>query len=228
MQHSSNDNIPGWRQRLHQFEEEDLPADQEMRWERFQQKQLLAPAPTKKRTVYWMAAAALMGILFYSIYFLNNASVIEIESPASVKTTTIPATTSDAVVEIITEPIDTNHEKSVVTTKPINFKNDFLIKQDTANVVPIEAPVMLVNIPPAIIDSHPVTTAQVQLPIKPKKLKLVHLNELNYPGNSTDLAAQEGKPYFPVNTPTRKVYGKSDADPTSKDKDNLIRIKLFP
>jgi hypothetical protein len=227
MQNNSNDNIPSWRQRLDQFEETTQPVEQELRWEQFQQKQLQAPTPAKKRGIYWLAAAAVISMIFCCVYFLSNQSVKEMVQPTSVKSTTVPATMTENMVEITTLPITNTHTQPAIVVKPSRQQKVFLLKKDSAMLLPVEAPVMTVNIRPATIDNQPAST-QVMTEIKPKKLKLLHLNELNYPGSSADLAAQEGKPYFPVNTPTRKVYGKSNVEPTSKDKDNLIRIKLFP
>lgn len=228
MQNNSNDNIAGWKHRLNQFEEAVEPAQQEMLWEQFQQKQLLAPAPLTKRKFYWMAAAAVISLLFCSIYYWNNASVSDPELPASVNSITSPATMTDHVVEITTEPIETPKIKStVIYPKTVNLKKEFVLNNDSLMIIPIKAPVIVLNILPVAVDSA-LPSSQVLTHTNPKKLKLLHLNELNIPGSSADLAAQEGKPYFPINTPTRKVYGKSKAEPSTNDKDNLIRIKLFP
>ena len=72
----------------------------------------------------------------------------------------------------------------------------------------------------AAVDS--IANPSVAVVPPPARLKVVHINEI---GSSRNAVAQEkGKPYFPVNYPTKEIYSSSDA--SGKGGQNIIRIKL--
>jgi len=227
MQNNSDHKIQGWRQRLDHFEEDPAPCDLEAGWQHFQQKQLNQTVPSKKRSWYWIAAACLLTFVFLSAQFFNRFLIQTDSKKVSVKALPALLKNTSTGPDIITSTPKTEY---VLVSKVEQTKNVISVlmpKKDSVLPLLSKEPIVIFSLPLSMIDSLQ-TTRPVLVLSAPKKLKVVHLNDINYPANRADLAAQEGKPYFRVNTPTKKLYGNSNLHPVKKDKDDLIRIKLFP
>ena len=223
MQNNSNDSTQGWKQRLDEFEDisgNDL--DLNKAWERLQQKKN-AIKPSRAKKWYWLAAACITAMLFTLAALFTDESQRE-AAPAIVKAdppkpekenTSFVIQNTPGVIEdkqqpaIITQP----ESKPGAVLKAIDSPEPLLVKED------IDAALPAIHLPDTIA-TQPLPVATT---IATKKLKVVHINELNQPQQG--IATEEGKPYFPITYQTKEVYtnaGEND----QKRRDNIIRIKL--
>ncbi|MBC7934435.1 MAG: hypothetical protein H7Y86_03610 [Rhizobacter sp.] len=223
MPNNSNNSDYGWRQKLGEFE--DVPGnnlDKEAAWNKLQQKKPVQK--TYKKTWYWLAAACLAGT---GMFLANNGNYKKVENnPPSIVKTIAPVIPEETVGTIIqNSPAVTNYTKEKASQKKyiplaasLDKKND--IAEELLVVTEQQEPVQQ-NIPG--IDS--VAKRAIPVIAATKKLKVLHINELNQSQNNSDIAQQEGRPYFPINYRTRQVYTNNTGN-TKGGKDNLIRIRL--
>lgn len=227
MQNNSNDNIQNWKQRLDDFE--DIAGnnlDRNDAWDKLQQKKAVTKTPNKK-IWYWLAAACVAGL---SAFIINSIY----EQPGK-------TTTPDIVKTTNTDPVKENNI-TVIKNEPVAIENvkekKQEINEDPSPVNPgviekdnIAEEPLLVKDQPALPQQMIALTDTISRPSLPviaknKKLKVVHINELNQ--NNNGFAQQEGKPYFPITYQTKQVYTNAADNNNKTGKDNLIRIKLFP
>jgi len=223
MQNNSNDSTQGWKQRLDEFEDisgNDL--DLNKAWEKLQQKKNAVKPPWVKKW-YWLAAACITAMLFTLAALFTDESQRE-AAPAIVKADppkpekengSFIIQNTPGVVEdkqqpaIITQP----ESKPGAVLKAIDSPEPLLVKEESDAALPA------IHLPDTIA-TQPLPVATT---IATKKLKVVHINELNQPQQG--IAKEEGKPYFPITYQTKEVYtnaGEND----QKRRDNIIRIKL--
>ena len=223
MQNNGNDNLQNWKQRLEDFEEPER-VDLNASWQKLQQKMPPARSSSKKGW-YWLAAACITGISF----LLINMEGRETTMPGLVKTDTLNVKPETKSFVVENEPLVFNAGKAATEEKKPSAKaGQTLLKEEEEEPLlllvnqdaQIEAPAA------AVVD----TANQLVKPItaKTEKLKVVHINELNTTTNNNALAQQEGKPYYPLSYKTKEVYSNLKDNRQRNDRDNIIKIKLFP
>ena len=222
MKNNNSNNAPGWKRRLEDFEE-DPSIDLHASWEKLQGKK-----PVKKQqhryAFYWLTAAsvALIAVL-----------IINLNSSKTTGNTGHAVTKGDTVKAFIE-----NRTLIINSQQPLAVQATPLLKNKIATIP--QAPVVLKNnaaleeIPLLITEASSVQNISlpdsVSSPViagktPPKKLKLVHINEITSGKDTNGLVQQEAKPYFPITYPTKQVYTNA-GDDNKTGKDNLIRIKL--
>lgn len=223
MQNNGNDNLQNWKQRLEDFEEPER-VDLNTSWQKLQHKIPPGSSSSSKKGWYWLAAACITGISF----LLINMEGKETTMPELVKTDprNVKPETKSFVVE--NEPLVFNTGKAAAEEKKPSAKaGQVLLKEEEEPLLllvnqdaQIEAPAA------AVVD----TVNQLVKPItaKTEKLKVVHINELNASTNNNALAQQEGKPYYPLSYKTKEVYSNAKDNRQRNDRDNIIKIRLFP
>lgn len=228
MQNSSNNNIQSWKQRLDDFE--DIPGnnlDRNEAWNKLQQKKQATKNP-RKTIGYWLAAACAAGLAVFVVDKMHQQPESNVP-PAIVKTKNEGGQKESTAVLIKNTPVITENVKENILVKKDGYlpekrvviaSNDRI--EESLFTTRQEEPEQMIT----IVD----TIARPSIPavVKNKKLKVVHLNELNQRDNSNSVAQQEGKPYFPITYQTKQVYTNAADNNTKPGKDNLIRIKLFP
>lgn len=221
MQSNNNNNEQNWRQRLDEFEA--YPShDLNMSWEKLQQR-----SPVKKnnsrKLFYWLSAAAALLIAVFTLIFTNDKTV-KATDPFIVKKDTLKTLIENKAIVI--------ENKTAIVKPIIVLQKDEIISPKEKQVVlktkPAAEEIILVTTMSEepgsnlVIDTSAKSTVAEK--IQPKKLKLIHINAIDPPANDNGLAQQEGRPYFPVNYPSKQVYTNAEND--KKSKDNLIRIRL--
>ncbi len=223
MQNNSNDSVQGWRQRLDEFEDiSGNGLDLNTAWEKLQQKKSVYPTSSAKKW-YWLAAASIMVMLVTLTGILTNRPPGK-SDPEFAKTAPQKAEKENNNFVIQNTPAVTAEKQPEGTVKIENKPAVLLKTKDAVAPEPllvkeaINETSFAIHSPDTIaIQPLPVATVAV------KKLKVVHINELNQPQQG--IAKEEGKPYFPITYQTREVYTNAD-DNNKKGRDNLIRIKL--
>lgn len=229
MQNSSNDNIQNWRQRLDDFEDiSGNNLDRNDAWEKLQQKKTVIKTPGKK-IWYWLAAACIAGLAVFIVDSMHEQPE-QIIPPGIIKTTnTGPVKENNTtVIKNTPEAVENTIKKQPFKKDAQSPENSVVIERNSI----IEEPLLVKDQPEqpeqaiAIIDT--ITRPSLPAVAKNKKLKVVHINELNKGDNSNGFAQQEGKPYFPITYQTKQVYTNAADNNSKTGKDDLIRIKLFP
>lgn len=229
MQKNSNNNAPGWKQRLDEFEDTSCyELDREAAWEKLQQKKPVAN-PSYKKAWYWLAAACFSG---FCILVADRIG----QKPEQIKTFTVtkaahpdPVKENTAItIKNTVAAIENKEEKKkqVIKINDQPLQDPVLAERDKKTEEPLlvkdhREEALVVSVDTILKPSMPLTT-------KTKKLKVVHINELYRQENSNGMVQQEGKPYFPITYKTKQVYTNADNSNNKTGKDNLIRIKLFP
>lgn len=227
MQNNSNNNIQNWKQRLDDFEDvSGNNLDRNDAWEKLQQKKTVTKTPNKK-IWHWLAAACIAGLSVFivdSIYERPGKTT----APNIVKTPNTDPVKENNITVIKNAPVapeNTKEKKQVTKDEPSPVPSVVIERNNNP-----EEPLLVKDQPgqPEQVIAITDTIARPSLPVvaKNKKLKVVHINELNQ--NNNGIAQQEGKPYFPITYQTKQVYTNAADNNTKTGKDNLIRIKLFP
>ena len=224
MQNSSNIKDQGWRQKLDDFE--DVPGnnlDKEASWNKLQ---LRKPLRKKTGTAwYWVAAACLVGA---GIFLVSNLEYNRVKvTPPGIVHVTGPVRTVETARVIIqndTAIINNVKQRSGQTN---NISPSFKVLPQENNIAEEE---LLVKEQMTIVEEESPAIDSISTPVIPiiaaaKKLKVVHINEINPSQYSNSIVQQEGKPYFPINYKTKQVYTNNDGI-AAKGKDNLIKIRL--
>ncbi len=224
MQNNSNDSTQSWRQRLDELEDisgNDL--DLNAAWGKLQQKKNEIKTSSSKKW-YWLAAACIAALLLtLAGLFADNRSPV-ITNPGLVKAEQ-PKAEKENNYSIIQNTPAIVEEKSPVNRVQAENEPAGVLKTITGNSLePLFAKEVINDASPVI--HSPDTIATQPLPVATvvaKKLKVVHINELNQ--SQQGIAKEEGKPYFPITYQIREVYTNAD-DNNKKGRSDLIRIKL--
>ncbi|RYY70726.1 MAG: hypothetical protein EOO13_05625 [Chitinophagaceae bacterium] len=221
MQNNSNNNGQDWRQRLEDFEDSSAGnLDINAAWEKLQSKK---PAfRSSSRSVgFWLLAAAVIGIMIFTLLQLSMPSVqtkepdmvMQINPPFVIQADKVNVETSPVIaVEKTLIPISTKTAKPL---PPVHVRKNTGAPSGLAMVKEIEVFPIIESVDSSAKKSAPVMAVA-------KKLKVVHINELSSASNEV-AKEEQGKPYFPISYQTKQVYSNT-AD--KKSRDQLIRIKL--
>lgn len=187
MAENSLDRIPSWADRLEALEQvQGEPAfDRSEAWQQLQARLDQAPAG-KRRFPYWMVAAALI-LLALGFYWWPRektlpGNIVETPAMAPLSTSTLPA-----------RPAAT--DQTTILRKSVKKSVRITTAKNPENLLPAQLPQVtapLVSTPPVSDPGNPAEESLAAVPI-PKKLNLVHLNEL--PGDPANLANDTRKPY---------------------------------
>jgi hypothetical protein len=221
MQNNSNYNSQSWKQRLDAFEETES-VDLNASWQKLQHKVPPRKSSSKKGW-YWLAAACITGISF----LLINIQVRETQTPGLVKMDTLKVKPETKSFVIENEPLVFDTRKTVTEEKKPSAKaGQVLLKEEEEPLLLLVKQDPQIEAPAAAVD----TGNQLVKPVtaKVEKLKVVHINELNATTNNNALAQQEGKPYYPLSYKTKEVYSNAKDNRQRNDRDNIIKIRLFP
>ena len=221
---NKNSNNENWKHRLDDFEES-ASFELNASWEKLGNKRLSQETASKK-TSFWMVAASTILIALLTLTITRKSAVPETE-------TTIIKINSEKK----SNPVNTivYEDKQAIKTLPLLKETTDVVVKPTAVV--LKKPVKEKEIPLVSIELmrfeeietidtiDTIAIPTIAVTPQPKKLKLVHINEINSMAGKEELVQQEGKPYFPISYKTKQSYSNTD-DNNKTGKDNLIRIKL--
>ncbi|MFT3980591.1 MAG: hypothetical protein QM687_08990 [Ferruginibacter sp.] len=229
---SNRDNMESWKQRLDSFEAPGDTFSPDAAWDRLELRRTAVAAP-KKSTSFYRVAAAVVALLGLAALFMKNSSI---GTKATEGITIVPKANGRNAAEPTAiksreQPSPVISNTIVVNTAPVKKTPAIIhapVKESGTIADPVkQVPEELVQAP---VLQQPDSVATFQRPAMAavKKIKVVHINEINSNHKESALAQQEGRPYFPVSYQTRQVYTNSTEQSIKKEKNNLVRIKLFP
>ena len=195
------------------------PVDKEAGWQKLHDR-LQHSRRKKKAGGYWVAAACLLGVMILTRLLLMQPgdSLVKKDPPSTRKTSPTPRPVIDNPETVAFLPPSSNKRSSLPDIK--NKLHPVAKAATTSGLMVPPDTIMEIPSPTAIV--QPVDTVQLITAAPKKKLRVVHINEVDRPAEDTQLASN-----VPVSS--AKLSREDDAAGFSLSRnasDNIVKIKL--
>ena len=198
----------------------EAPVDKEAGWQQLQDR--LQKRPRKKKKIaYWIAAACLVGVMLLTKLRLMQPEETLVKRnthPAPQTAPRLPATGNQEALAALKQTVKNN----IHLPESKNKLYPVVIKAATTSG-PVPLPDTVKEILPETIPYQPADTVLLITAAPKKKLRVVHINEVNRPEDDTQLASNDPAPS------SAKFLEKNSLPDFSVSRnvsDNIIKIKI--